>query len=77
MLNTDQEWFALVLSIANKSANNKDTIHDAAGYLWDSSNWDRLKYTSHGRFLREVNNVCPDFLLRTRYRKEVLEGSVN
>jgi len=75
MLRDDQDWENLVRNIANGSANTRENIHEAAGYLWDSFNWDRLKYTSYGKFLREVNNEVPDLLLRARYRKEVLGGS--
>lgn len=72
MLRDDQDWQNLVRNIANNSANNRENLHEAAGYLWDSSNWDRLKDTPHGRFLREVNTSIPDLFLRNAYRKEVL-----
>jgi hypothetical protein len=72
MVRDDQDWQNLVRNIANGSANNRECIHEAAGYLWDSMNWERLKGISYGRFLREVNNPCPDLLLRSIYRKEVL-----
>ena len=75
MLRDDQDWQNLVGNIANGSANTRENIHEAAGYLWDYFNWERLKDTAHGRFLKEVNNLCPDLLLRARYRKEVLEGN--
>lgn len=72
MVCDDQDWENLVRNIANESANTRENIHEAAGYLWDSYNWERLKNTKYGRFLREVNNPCPDVLLRSMYRKEVL-----
>lgn len=74
MVRDDQDWQNLVRNIANESANNRECIHEAAGYLWDSFNWERLKNTSFGRFLREVDNPCPDLLLRSMYRKEVLNN---
>lgn len=72
MIRDDQDWQNLVTNIANESANNRECIHEAAGYLWDSFNWERLKNTPHGKFLREVDNPCPDLLLRSMYRKAVL-----
>ncbi len=72
MVRDDQDWQNLVRNIANESANTRECIHEAAGYLWDSFNWDRLKDTSYGRFLREVNNPSPDLMLRAIYRKAVL-----
>lgn len=74
MLTEDKEFFNLVKNVANGSANNREAIELAAGYLWDTSNWYRLNETAHGRFLREVHNKCPDLLLRAMYRKEVLES---
>jgi hypothetical protein len=72
----DQDWQNLVCNIANGSANNRECIAEAADYLWDSLNWTRLQYTPHGRFMREVNNPCPDLLLRSLYRREVLSYGV-
>lgn len=72
MVRDDQDWQNLVTNIANGSADNRECIHEAAGYLWDSLNWEHLKNTAHGRFLREMVSPCPDLLLRARYRKEVL-----
>lgn len=73
IITDDHGWQNLVRNIANDSANTRECIHEAAGYLWDSSNWERLRDTPHGRFLREVSNVCPDLTLRAMYRKQVLE----
>lgn len=73
MVRDDQDWQNLVRNIANGSIIDiREAVHEAAGYLWDSTNWERLKNTSYGRFLREVNNPCPDALLRAMYRREVL-----
>jgi trans-2-enoyl-CoA reductase len=72
MIRDDQDWQNLVRNIANKSANNSESKTVAVEYLWDHHNWDRLRETSYGRFLREVNNPCPDLILRSIYRKEVL-----
>ena len=74
MITEDQDFKNLVRNIANGSANNRECILRAAGYLWDSSNWERLSETSHGRFLREVHNKLPDLWLRSIYRKQVLEN---
>jgi hypothetical protein len=75
MLRDDQDWENLVRNIANGSANTRENIHEAAGYLWDSFNWERLHDTSYGRFLREVDNVIPDLFLRASYRKELFGGN--
>lgn len=72
MVRDDQDWQNLVRNIANESANTRECIHEAAGYLWDSYNWERLKDTPSGRFIREVVTSAPDPLLRSLYRKEVL-----
>ena len=72
MLRDDQDWQNLVANIANGSADTRECAHEAAGYLWDSFNWERLKNTAHGRFLREVVSPCSDLLLRSMYRKQVL-----
>jgi hypothetical protein len=72
MVRDDQDFENLVRNIANESANTRECIHEAAGYLWDSFNWERLKNTSYGRFIREVVTSAPDPLLRSLYRKQVL-----
>jgi len=72
MVRDDQDFNNLVRNIANESANNRECIHEAASYLWDSYNWERLKNTPEGRFIREVVTSAPDPLLRSRYRTEVL-----
>lgn len=81
----DQDWQMMVTAIARGSA-DKDCVMNASaysyglcvltasGYLWDEANWSRLKGTPHGRFLREVVSICPDYGLRSAYRKEVLNG---
>jgi hypothetical protein len=74
MVRDDQDFNNLVRNIANESANNRECIHEAAGYLWDSFNWERLKDTVQGRFIREVVTSAPDPLLRSLYRKEVLSN---
>lgn len=76
MIGTDKDWQNLVKNIANGSANRREPILEAAGYLWDSFNWDRLSETPCGRFLRETSvlNDCPDLNLRAMYRKQVLES---
>lgn len=70
----DKKWKILVTSIANSSVINKESVEEAAKYLWDEQNWARLKETSHGKFLREVHNVCPDYGLRRMYKEEILRG---
>jgi hypothetical protein len=74
MIHDDQCFNNLVRNIANESANNRECILEAEGYLWDPLNWERLKHTSHGRFLREVVSGCPDLTLKNLYRKQVLNG---
>lgn len=70
-ITNDLEWKELVRRIA-KGPYLRPEILDAAGYLWDSMNWDRLMDTSYGRFIRECHNEVPDLLLRSTYAKEVL-----
>ena len=72
-MNDDKEFFELVKNIANGSKHSRDNVLKAAGYLWDGSNWERLKETSHGRFLREVHNECTDYTLQRMYREEILK----
>lgn len=80
MISNDNDWKNLVRNIANDSIglgpNRRMLELEAAGYLWDSSNWERLKETSHGKFLRECGSVndCPDYGLRRMYRDEVLKN---
>lgn len=76
----DKDFFNLVRNLANSSIDGYEDRHaaelEAAGYLWDDSNWERLKETPHGRYLRECGSVnkVPDYLLRSLYRKQVLES---
>lgn len=74
MITDDKDWENLVRNIANGSANERRFILEAAGYLWDSYNWERLSETIHGKFLREMDNDVPDLLLRAEYRKQVLKS---
>jgi hypothetical protein len=76
MIRDDKDWENLVRNIANGSADTRECIHEAAGYLWDSYNWERLKNTCFGRFIRESVSPCPDLLLRSLYRREVLAYGV-
>lgn len=76
----DKEFFNLMRNLANSSIDGYEDRRaaelEAAGYLWDSHNWERLKDTPHGRYLRECGSVnkCPDHTLRRLYREEVLKA---
>ena len=72
MITSDAQWKNLVQEIAGDSTYSKTKVLLAAGYLWDSANWERLNETVHGKFLREVHNSLPYPSLREIYRKEVL-----
>ena len=74
MIRTDKEWKQLVKLIADSSPCRREDLLEAAGYLWDSSNWTRLSETIHGKFIRECHNSLPDLSLRSLYRKEVQES---
>ena len=67
----DFSWTLTVGTIAGKSYTGAQ-LKLACDYLWHPENWSRLCNTKYGRFLREVDNKCPDLVLREQYRKEVL-----
>lgn len=73
MISNDKEFKALVHNIANGSAHTKENIEIAAKYLWHQNNWSRLRETPYGLFMREVDNKVPDYMLRSLYRKQILE----
>lgn len=76
MINTDLDWYKSVRAIADDVTHGDEKrrrILEAAGYLWDSSNWERLHDTIHGKFLREMHNEMPDLLLRSAYRTSVIK----
>lgn len=76
----DKEFFNVIKNLANSSIDGYEDRRaaelKAAEYLWDGSNWERLKETPHGRYLRECGSVnkVPDYGLRSLYRKQVLES---
>lgn len=75
MIRTDKEFKTLVYHICRSTfAPERDMVLEASGYLWDSSNWDRLRDTPHGIFLREcsTNNPSPDIQIRGYARRTVL-----
>lgn len=75
MIRTDKEFKILVHNICRSTfAPEREMVLEASGYLWDSSNWDRLKNTPWGLFLREcsTNNESPDLQLRGAARRTVL-----
>lgn len=73
MIKNDYEWKQLVLKLAHNQSFEIVQVMDAAGYLWDSMNWERLRDTACGRFLREIHNKMPDPGLKAIYRKQVLD----
>lgn len=71
MITNDKEWFSLVYWIARRIT-DRTLFLRASGYLWDGMNWDRLSETTHGKFIRELDNDHPDLVLRAMYREQIL-----
>lgn len=74
MIMDDNEWKSLIKNIASGSHNQRRYVLEAAGYLWDSHNWERLSETKHGKFLRELDNDFADLGYRAELRKQVLSS---
>lgn len=74
-INSDIEFRIIVRNVANGSnLDEPRAIEYVSEYLWRPGNWDRLKDTPYGIFVREhsKNNPCPDVLLRGTARRDVI-----
>lgn len=75
-IKNDEEFKKLVYLTARGNIDDADKVlFDVINYLWDISNWYRLKETIEGKFIREVQNDCPDLALRFEYRECILKNS--
>lgn len=74
-ISSDKKWVETVRMIAKHRPADPNYFIEALKYLRTDDNWERLKETIHGRFIREMDNICPDPALRYQYRTEILKGN--